>query len=65
MKDFTYLLIYLSIIISFALMIMVSGLVGYKNGQVDALNGEIRYELVQQSDKSTKWDLIIKRESEK
>ena len=65
MKDGVRFLIYLCIIISFALMIMVSGLIGYKNGQVDALNGEIRYELVQQSDKSTRWDLIIKRESEK
>jgi predicted membrane protein len=28
---------------------------GYKNGQIDALNGIIKYELVRQDDNSTMW----------
>ena len=27
----------------------------YKQGQIDALSGKIRYKLVEQSDKSTQW----------
>ena len=30
----------------------------YKNGQIDAINGIIHYELVQQNDGSTNWEKI-------
>lgn len=34
---------------------------GYKDGQIDAINGNIKYELVTKPDKSTEWDIIIER----
>lgn len=30
--------------------------IGYKQGQIDAINGVIKYELVEQEDGSTKWE---------
>ena len=30
----------------------------YKNGQIDAINGNIKYELVEQADGSTSWERI-------
>jgi len=35
---------------------------GYKQGQIDAINGNIKYELVEQPDRTTKWKEI--KESE-
>ena len=60
MKDFTDLLICICVIISFVLIVMLTGMVCYKQGQVDALNGDVRYELTQQTDNSIKWTLINK-----
>ena len=34
---------------------------GYKKGQIDAINGNIKYELVTNPDKSTKWVRISER----
>ena len=62
MKDFTDLLIYICLIIAFFLATVLTGMVCYKQGQVDALNGDVRYELVQQTDKTIKWTLIPKGE---
>jgi len=31
---------------------------GYMNGQIDAINGKIKYKLITNKDKSTKWNKI-------
>ena len=40
--------------------IHTSDIYGYKNGQVDAINGEINYELQAQEDNTVKWVEIKK-----
>ena len=35
---------------------------GYKQGQIDAINGNIKYELVEQPDRTTKWKEIKENE---
>ena len=44
----------LGIVIGFAVCLFIfSG--SYKNGQIDAFNGDMKYELVIQKDNSSKW----------
>ena len=57
MKD---LLIVVLIIIGIFVFIGLGGSIGYKEGQIDAIRGDIRYELVEQSDGSTDWKKIKK-----
>ena len=45
--------------IMIGVLFTVSFMLGnYKNGQIDAINGNIHYELVQQNDGSTNWEKI-------
>ena len=37
------------------LLICLGLVIAYRNGQVDALNGKIHYELIEQKNKSVKW----------
>lgn len=37
---------------------------GYKQGQVDALTGKVKYQLVENEDKTKEWKLIDRKENE-
>lgn len=42
--------------------ILISFIIGpniYKRGQIDAISGKIKYKLVEQEDKSIKWERIF------
>ena len=52
---------FLGLGIGFVLGCMLSAIVmgnWYKEGQIDAINGKIKYELVTQSNGSTEWEKI-------
>ena len=44
-------------LIGAALAILIVGLINpYKSGQIDCINGNIKYELVEQADGSNEWE---------
>lgn len=44
-----------------ALLLINMYINNYKKGQIDAINGNIKYELVKNSDGTTSWEEIIKK----
>ena len=53
-KEDYYCTIILLLIILFAVLISV---IFYKQGQIDALSGNIKYELIENADKTREWKL--------
>lgn len=58
-KSIALVLIGIAIGLIISIIIMI-GNNEYKSGQIDAINGDIKYELVTQNDSTTKWKLIKK-----
>lgn len=52
-----YLGVVVGILMCFVVMFAIY-MNDYKDGQIDAINGDIKYELVVQKDNSTKWERI-------
>lgn len=65
-KDKGIRIIALVFLISFytIFIVILSGSLSYKRGQVDYANGKIQFELVQHPDKTMSWE-FIKEEEEK
>ena len=65
LKEFIYFVLVAGVLVISSLLWYSKGAIrGYKNGQVDALTGRIKYELVTNSDSSKSWYLITKKITE-
>ena len=56
MKFEIFFVIIIIFIVSIALAIIISDNRGYRQGQLDAINGEIHYKLVKQENREMNWE---------
>lgn len=55
-------LVFLVVMFFMILVISIANNKGYKDGQIDALTGNIKYELIENERKEMYWKKIVKKE---